>query len=106
MAESLTGIKRVFEVALASVAARPQGVRGPLRGKDFMLDDMTLAQTATNTEPGGVSSMQNRFFRSIGRFFEGTGSAISTPSGDARGHVNVPIDTMFDVSAGTRWVGR
>ena len=50
--------------------------------------------------------MQNRFFRSIGRFFEGTGSAISTPSGDARGHLNVPIDTMFDVSAGTRWMGR
>ena len=50
--------------------------------------------------------MQNRIFRSISRFFEGTGSAVSTPSGDARGHLNVPIDTMFDVSAGTRWMGR
>lgn len=49
--------------------------------------------------------MQNRFFRSIGRFFEGTASAVSTPSGDARGHLKVPIDTMFDVSAGSRWVG-
>jgi len=50
--------------------------------------------------------MQNRFFRSISRFFEGTGSVLSTPSGDARGHMNVPIDTMFDVSSGARWVGR
>jgi hypothetical protein len=50
--------------------------------------------------------MQNRFFRSISKFFEGTGSVLSTPSGDARGHLNVPIDTMYDLSAGTRWVGR
>ena len=42
MAESLAGIKRIFEVAVTSVATRPQGVRGPLRGKDFMLDDMTF----------------------------------------------------------------
>lgn len=42
MAESLFGIKRIFKVAAASVAARPQGVRGPLRGRDFMLDDMTF----------------------------------------------------------------
>jgi len=34
-----------------------------------------------------VGIMQNRFFRSIGRFFEGTGDVIGTPSGDARGHV-------------------
>ncbi len=50
--------------------------------------------------------MQNGFFRSIGRFFEGTGAAISTPSGDARGHLNVPIDTMYDVSGSNRWIGR
>ena len=50
--------------------------------------------------------MQHRIFRSIGRFFEGTGSVISTPSGDARGHINVPINTMYDVSSGRRWVGR
>jgi hypothetical protein len=40
--------------------------------------------------------MQNRFFRSIGRFFEGAGSVLSTPSGDARGHLKVPVNTMFD----------
>jgi len=50
--------------------------------------------------------MQNRILRSIGRFFEGTGSVVSTPSGDARGHLNVPIDTMFDVSGSDRFVGR
>ncbi len=50
--------------------------------------------------------MQHRFLRSISRFFEGTGSVISTPSGDARGHLNVPIDTMFDVSAGRKFLGR
>jgi hypothetical protein len=41
VAESLNSIKRIFEVAVTSVATRPQGVRGPLRGRDFMLDDMT-----------------------------------------------------------------
>jgi hypothetical protein len=41
MAQSVTGIKRIFEVALSTVAVPPQGVRGPLRGKDFMLDDLT-----------------------------------------------------------------
>ena len=50
--------------------------------------------------------MQNRFFRSIGRFFEGAGTVLSTPSGDARGHMNVPIDTMYDVSGSDRWLGR
>jgi hypothetical protein len=33
--------------------------------------------------------MQNRVLRSIGRFFEGTGDVVGTPSGDARGHVRV-----------------
>ena len=33
--------------------------------------------------------MQNRLLRSIGRFFEGTDGFVSTPSGDARGHVRV-----------------
>jgi len=50
--------------------------------------------------------MHNRFFRSISRFFEGAGSVLSTPSGDARGHLNVPIDTMYDISGGPRFVGR
>jgi hypothetical protein len=31
---------------------------------------------------------------------------LSTPSGDARGHVNVPIDTMFDVGDGRHIYGR
>jgi hypothetical protein len=42
VAENPTGIKRIFEVAVTSLATRPQGVRGPLRGKDFMLDDLTF----------------------------------------------------------------
>jgi len=50
--------------------------------------------------------MQNSFFRSIGRFFEGAGSVLSTPNGDARGHVRVPIDTMYDIAAGPKFVGR
>ncbi len=33
--------------------------------------------------------MQNRVFRSIGRFFEGTGGVFGTPSGDARGLIRV-----------------
>lgn len=49
--------------------------------------------------------MQNRFFKSISRFFEGTGSVLSTPSGDARGHLRVPIDTMFDVDDGKHFYG-
>jgi hypothetical protein len=44
--------------------------------------------------------MQNRLLRSIHRFFEGTGSVLSTPSGDARGHVRVPID--HDAADGAR----
>jgi len=50
--------------------------------------------------------MQHRILRTIGQFFEGTGSVFSTPSGDARGHISVPIDTMFDVSGSDRWIGR
>ena len=42
MAERISGIKRLFEVAVTSVATRPQGVRGSLRGKDFMIDDLTF----------------------------------------------------------------
>lgn len=50
--------------------------------------------------------MRNSIFRSIGKFFEGTGSVLSTPSGDARGHLRVPIDTMYDVSDGKHIYGR
>jgi hypothetical protein len=50
--------------------------------------------------------MQHRILRSISTFFEGTGSVLSTPSGDARGHVNVPIDTMFDAADGRHFYGR
>ena len=44
--------------------------------------------------------MQHRILRSISKFFEGTSSVLSTPSGDARGHVNVPIDPMYDTADG------
>lgn len=50
--------------------------------------------------------MQRQMFRSIGRFFHGASHAISTPSGDARGHLGVPMDTMFDVATYHRFVGR
>jgi len=42
MADSITGITHIITRAVATVTARPQGVRGPLRGKDFMLDDQTF----------------------------------------------------------------
>ena len=45
--------------------------------------------------------MQARFLRSIGRFFHGAGEVIATPSGDARGHLTVPVNTMFDGDSGT-----
>jgi hypothetical protein len=41
MADAVTSLKHVFEVAVTTVTGRAQGVRGPLRGKDFMLDDLT-----------------------------------------------------------------
>jgi hypothetical protein len=37
--------------------------------------------------------MRTNVFRSIGRFFAGTGAVIATPSGDARGHVRVYATT-------------
>ena len=42
MSDGIASIKHFFEVAVSSVTAQPQGVRGPIRGKDFMLDDMTF----------------------------------------------------------------
>ncbi len=50
--------------------------------------------------------MQHRILHSIGRFFAGAGHVISTPSGDARGHMRVPIDTMNDVSSADHIMGR
>jgi hypothetical protein len=41
MANETTSFKRIFTAAVTTVASKPQGVRGPLRGKDFMLDDQT-----------------------------------------------------------------
>jgi len=35
-------LKRFIASAVTTVSPRPQGVRGPLRGKDFMLDDQTF----------------------------------------------------------------
>jgi hypothetical protein len=42
MADSITSLTHIITRAVTTVAARPQGVRGPLRGKDFMLDDQTF----------------------------------------------------------------
>jgi len=41
MADGLASIKRIFEAAVSTVATRIPGTRGPLRGRDFMLDDLT-----------------------------------------------------------------
>ncbi len=48
--------------------------------------------------------MQHRFLRSIGRFFAGTSHVISTPSGDARGHLRIPNGSMHDVGAAGRFI--
>lgn len=53
-----------------------------------------------------AETMQTSMFRSIGRFFQGAGQALSTPMGDARGRLSVPLDTMFDVATADRFVGR
>jgi hypothetical protein len=41
MSDGLASMKRLVEVAVSSVMTPPTGVRGPLRGRDFMLDDLT-----------------------------------------------------------------
>lgn len=41
MTDTIASLKRALESAVTTVTTRPQGVRGPLRGKDFMLDDLT-----------------------------------------------------------------
>ncbi len=42
MATSISSIKHIVGRAVTSVTTAPRGVRGPLRGKDFMLDDQTF----------------------------------------------------------------
>ena len=41
MADGLATIKRLVEVAVNSLTTPTTGTRGPLRGRDFMLDDLT-----------------------------------------------------------------
>ena len=41
MADGLAGIKRLVEVAVSTLVAPALETRGPLRGRDFMLDDLT-----------------------------------------------------------------
>lgn len=50
--------------------------------------------------------MQSRFFHSVSRFFEAAGRAISTPSGDQRGHLRVPVGSMYDGDTASRIMGR
>jgi hypothetical protein len=42
MARTPTTISHIVTSAVTAVTSRPLGVRGPLRGKDFMLDDQTF----------------------------------------------------------------
>lgn len=49
--------------------------------------------------------MTNTVLHKISRFFHGTGSVIGTPSGDARGHLRVPVNTMYEHTSGTRLLG-
>jgi hypothetical protein len=41
MTDGLASIKRILEAAVSRVATHVPGTRGPLRGRDFMLDDLT-----------------------------------------------------------------
>ena len=41
MADGIASIKRLVEVAVSSVTTPSLETRGPLRGRDFMLDDLT-----------------------------------------------------------------
>jgi hypothetical protein len=41
MADGLGSFKRLVEVAVSSITTPTTGTRGPLRGRDFMLDDLT-----------------------------------------------------------------
>ena len=41
MADGLAGIKRLVKVAVSSLTTPSPGRRGHLRGRDFMLDDLT-----------------------------------------------------------------
>ena len=41
MADGLASIKRLVEVAVSTVLAPAPETRGHLRGRDFMLDDLT-----------------------------------------------------------------
>jgi hypothetical protein len=50
--------------------------------------------------------MTNRVFKRISRFFDGSGRIVSKPSRHARGHLRVPVNTMFDHDTGTRMHGR
>jgi hypothetical protein len=48
--------------------------------------------------------MARELFPRIRRFFEGTGRVVSTPSGDARGHVNPPDRQMYDLLGSDRFL--
>lgn len=41
MADGIASVKRLIEVAVSTVTTSAPGTRGPLRGRDFMLDDLT-----------------------------------------------------------------
>lgn len=41
MVDGIASIKRLVEVAVSTLTTPPLETRGPLRGRDFMLDDLT-----------------------------------------------------------------
>ena len=41
MADGIASIKRLVEAAVSTVTTPHPETRGPLRGRDFMLDDLT-----------------------------------------------------------------
>jgi hypothetical protein len=52
--------------------------------------------------------MPNRVLSALSRFFEGTGVAVSTPAGDARGHVRAypfPAREANDLYRSDRFIG-
>ncbi len=50
--------------------------------------------------------MTNRVLPRILRFFEGAGRVVSTPSGEARGHVHRSESQMYDLMGSDRFFGR
>ena len=105
MADGLASIKRFIEAAVSTVTTPTPAHAVPCAAGTSCSMTLPTAPIATGADTWRGEYYAESLLSFDRQVLRGRWLGAEPPSGDARGHINVPIDTMYDVSSAPRWIG-